>query len=60
VGKGTSILVGGTGKLVGIQGSAEFTRMSLRPVAEGSTVKSDLFGAGYEVGVSEIYDMKPP
>jgi hypothetical protein len=60
VGKGTSTPVDGKGKLVAIQGSVEFTRMSLRPSAEGSTVKSKLFGAEYEVGVSEIYDMKPP
>ena len=36
VGKGTSTIVGGTGKLVGIQGSSEFTRFSVRPVAEGT------------------------
>ena len=36
VGKGTSTIVGGTGKLVGIQGSSEFTRFSLRPAAEGT------------------------
>jgi hypothetical protein len=35
-GKGTSTIVGGTGKLVGIQGSADFTRIALRPVAEGT------------------------
>jgi len=36
VGKGTETLVGGTGKLVGIQGSGEFTRFSLRSAAEGT------------------------
>jgi hypothetical protein len=36
VGKGTETIVGGTGKLAGIQGSAEFTRFSLRPAAEGT------------------------
>ena len=36
IGKGTSTIVGGTGKLVGIQGSSEFTRFSVRPVAEGT------------------------
>ncbi len=35
-GKGTSTIVGGTGKLVGIQGSSEFTRVALRPAAEGT------------------------
>jgi hypothetical protein len=35
-GKGTSTIVGGTGNLVGIQGSSEFTRFSLRPAAEGT------------------------
>lgn len=36
VGKGTTTIVGGTGKLVGIQGSSEFTRFSVRPAAEGT------------------------
>jgi len=33
--KGTAILVGGTGKFVGITGTIEFTRHSLRPPAKG-------------------------
>jgi hypothetical protein len=33
--KGTFTFVGGTGKFVGIQGSGEFTRHSLRPPAKG-------------------------
>ena len=36
-GKGTAVLVGGTGKLKGIQGTAEFTRFNtLKPAAEGT------------------------
>ena len=34
--KGTLTIVGGTGKLVGIQGSAEFTTFDLQPAAEGT------------------------
>ena len=34
--KGTLTIVGGTGKLVGIQGSAESTGTDLRPAAQGS------------------------
>jgi len=34
--KGTLTIVGGTGKLVGIQGSAEFTTFDARPAAEGT------------------------
>ncbi|MGA2468927.1 MAG: hypothetical protein ABSH06_31895 [Thermodesulfobacteriota bacterium] len=34
--KGTSTIIGGTGKLVGIQGSGEFTGIFLRPAAEGT------------------------
>jgi hypothetical protein len=34
--KGTLTIVGGTGKLVGIQGSAEITTVDLRPAAEGT------------------------
>ena len=34
--KGTFTIVGGTGKLVGIQGSGEFPRYVLRPAAEGT------------------------
>jgi hypothetical protein len=33
--KGTATIVGGTGKLVGITGTGEFTRYSLRPPAKG-------------------------
>lgn len=33
--KGTATIVGGTGKFVGITGTAEFTRHSLRPPAKG-------------------------
>jgi hypothetical protein len=36
IAKGTETLVGGTGKLVGIQGSSEFTRFDVRPAAEGT------------------------
>lgn len=36
VGKGTATYVGGTGKLTGIQGSAEFTRFNVRPAADGT------------------------
>jgi len=36
IAKGTATLVGGTGKMVGIQGSAEFTRIDVRPAAEGT------------------------
>jgi len=35
-GKGTFRYVGGTGKLAGLQGGGEFTRISLRPSAEGT------------------------
>lgn len=35
-GKGTFKYVGGTGKLAGLQGGGEFTRISLRPSAEGT------------------------
>jgi hypothetical protein len=38
--KGTYTIVGGTGKLVGVQGEGEFTRFMLRPTAKG-------VGAGY-------------
>lgn len=34
--KGTFTIVGGTGKLVGIQGSGEITITSMRPAAEGT------------------------
>jgi hypothetical protein len=34
--KGTYTIVGGTGKLVGIQGSGECTGINLRPAAEGT------------------------
>jgi hypothetical protein len=34
--KGTFTIVGGTGKLVGIQGSTEYTGTELRPAAEGT------------------------
>jgi len=36
VGKGTVTYVGGTGKFIGIQGSGEFTRIGVRPAAEGT------------------------
>ncbi len=36
VGKGTVMYVGGTGKFAGIQGSGEFSRISVRPAAEGT------------------------
>ncbi len=34
--KGTSTIVGGTGKFIGIQGSSEYTDSPLRPAAEGT------------------------
>jgi hypothetical protein len=34
--KGTLTIIGGTGKLVGIQGSGEFTIIDVRPAAEGT------------------------
>ncbi len=34
--KGTYTLTGGTGKLAGIEGSGEWTRYAVRPVAEGT------------------------
>jgi hypothetical protein len=36
IAKGTFTVVGGTGKLAGIQGSGEFTRINVRPAAEGT------------------------
>jgi len=36
VGKGTVTYVGGTGKFTGIQGNGEFSRISVRPAAEGT------------------------
>jgi hypothetical protein len=35
-GKGTSTIVGGTGKLTGLQGSSEYTDVAVRPAAEGT------------------------
>jgi len=35
-GKGIYTYIGGTGKLAGLQGGGEFTRISLRPSAEGT------------------------
>jgi len=37
IGKGTVTYVGGTGKFTGIQGGGEFTRMTVRPAAEGTS-----------------------
>ncbi len=36
--KGSFTIVGGTGKLAGITGGGEFTRTSVRPVAEGGSL----------------------
>jgi len=36
VGKGTFTYVGGTGKFAGIEGGGEFTRIGVRPAAEGT------------------------
>ena len=36
IAKGTFTIVGGTGKLVGIQGSTEYTGYPVRPAAEGT------------------------
>jgi len=33
---GTGKIVGGTGKFKGIQGNMEYTRMNMRPAAEGT------------------------
>ena len=33
---GTGNLIGGTGKFMGMQGSMEYTRRSMRPVADGT------------------------
>ena len=38
--KGTGTIVGGTGKVSGIQGSTEFTSTSARPAAEGTFQQS--------------------
>ncbi len=35
-GRGTATIVGGTGKLVGVQGTLEWTRTAARPAAEGT------------------------
>lgn len=35
--KGTATIVGGTGKFTGIQGSLEFSRVPVRPAAEGTS-----------------------
>jgi hypothetical protein len=35
-GKGTTTIVGGTGKLTGITGNSEYTQLILRPSAEGT------------------------
>lgn len=34
--KGTVTLVGGTGKMTGIQGNSEYTEFPMRPAAEGT------------------------
>jgi hypothetical protein len=34
---GTAKIIGGTGKFMGMQGSMEYTRRSMRPVADGTT-----------------------
>jgi hypothetical protein len=36
--RGSFTIVGGTGKLAGITGSGEFTRTSVRPLAEGGSL----------------------
>lgn len=35
--RGTAIIVGGTGNFTGIQGSLDFTRVPVRPAAEGTS-----------------------
>jgi hypothetical protein len=45
-GKGTSTIVGGTGKLTGVQGSAEYTVFDVRPAAEG-TIQGYIRGKGH-------------
>ena len=47
--KGTGIFIGGTGKFTGIQGSMEYTRTSMRPVADGTHQAVSKFKASYKI-----------
>lgn len=47
--KGTFTFVGGTGKMAGITGGGEFTRVSVRPAAEGTLQSAARYTAKYEL-----------
>ena len=47
--KGTATIVGGTGKISGIQGSAEFTRYSLQPPAKGNFASVTIFERNWKI-----------
>jgi hypothetical protein len=47
--KGTLTYVGGTGKYVGIQGSGEYTRYSLRPPTKGMIAAFSIAKSNWEV-----------
>ncbi len=47
--RGTSAIVGGTGKLAGIQGSSEWTRFFVRPAADGTFQTVTRSKAGYKL-----------
>jgi hypothetical protein len=47
--KGTLTYVGGTGKFVGIQGSGEYTRYSLRPPTKGMIAAFSIAKSNWEV-----------
>jgi hypothetical protein len=53
-GKGTFTYVGGTGKFVGILGSGEFTRYTLRPIKKG------VVGASFSITKSQWKIIEPP
>jgi hypothetical protein len=48
-GKGTTVIVGGTGKFTGLTGNGEYTIMSLRPVAEGTGQSIVKWKTGYKL-----------
>lgn len=47
--KGTAIIVGGTGKISGIQGGGEFTRYSLQPPAKGKFASVSIVKRHYKI-----------
>lgn len=47
--KGTFTFVGGTGKMAGITGGGEFTRVSVRPAAEGTLQSAARYTAKYKL-----------